>query len=78
MYKRQVWNLLSNAIKFTPKGGNISAELEYTPQAARLRIRDNGDGIGPDLLATAFDAYTRDIPLGDPRWGCLLYTSRCV
>ena len=67
--ERAVWNLLSNAIKFTPKGGNISAELEYTPQAARLRIRDNGDGIGPDLLATAFDAYTRDIPLGDPRWG---------
>ena len=67
--ERAVWNLLSNAIKFTPKGGSISAELEYTPQAARLRIRDNGDGIGPDLLATAFDAYTRDIPLGDPRWG---------
>lgn len=67
--ERAVWDLLSNAAKFTPKGGRITAELEYTHAAALLHIRDTGDGMTPDLLADAFTAYDRDFALGDPRWG---------
>lgn len=67
--ERVVWNLLSNAMNFTPRGGKITAELEFTMQAAILRIRDTGDGMTPELLATAFCAYDRERALGDSRWG---------
>ena len=67
--ERAVWNLLSNTVKFTPKGGTITAELEYTFSAAVLRIHDSGEGVSPAQLTTAFQGYDRICALGDPRWG---------
>ena len=67
--ERAVWNLLSNTVKFTPKGGTITAELEYTHTAAILRIHDNGEGVSPAQLTSAFQGYDRSCALGDPRWG---------
>lgn len=67
--ERAVWNLLSNAMNFTPRGGKITVELEYTEAFALFRVRDTGDGMTPELLSTAFCAYDRERALGDSRWG---------
>lgn len=78
-FERAVWNLLSNAMKFTRRGGCITLSLEQTPSAVLLRVRDTGEGMTPELLATAFTAYNRDFLSGDARRGAgygLPYTRR--
>jgi signal transduction histidine kinase len=52
-----VGNLLSNAIKFTPDGGRIDVRLEGHGAAARLVVRDTGDGIAADLLPHLFEPF---------------------
>ncbi|MDP1662210.1 MAG: PAS domain S-box protein, partial [Phycisphaerales bacterium] len=64
-------NLLNNAAKYTPDGGTIAVDSERLAHGARsdqalVRVRDNGSGIGPDLLTTGgsgvariFDLFTR-------------------
>ncbi|AKT38070.1 hybrid sensor histidine kinase/response regulator [Chondromyces crocatus] len=52
-----VWNLLSNAIKFTPKGGRVSVQLVRIGGAARLEVRDNGQGIAQEFLPYVFDRF---------------------
>lgn len=67
--ERAVLNLLSNALKFTPAGGKITMRLENAGANAVFRLSDNGEGIAPDVLASAFSRYDRALQLGDPRWG---------
>jgi len=52
-------NLLSNAAKYTLQGGRI--ELLLTASGARmsLDIRDDGIGMSPELIATAFDLFSQ-------------------
>ena len=54
-----VSNLLTNAAKYTPAGGHVwlNAELEGTD--AVIRVRDDGEGIGPDLLPHVFDLFVQ-------------------
>ncbi|MFS8065091.1 MAG: ATP-binding protein [Byssovorax sp.] len=52
-----VWNLLSNAVKFTPIGGHVEVGLERASGAVRLRIKDTGEGIPPELLSLVFDRF---------------------
>jgi signal transduction histidine kinase len=54
-----VANLLGNAAKYTPEGGCIDVELEAADGQAFLAVRDNGSGIGPDLLPVVFDLFTQ-------------------
>jgi signal transduction histidine kinase len=54
-----VANLLTNAAKYTPEGGHIEVELEAADGQAFLAVRDNGNGIGPDLLPVVFDLFTQ-------------------
>ncbi|HEX6095620.1 MAG TPA: HAMP domain-containing sensor histidine kinase [Thermoanaerobaculia bacterium] len=54
------WNLLSNAIKFTPRGGSVHVSLTRESADAVLRIRDNGEGISPELLPHVFDRYRQE------------------
>ena len=59
-----VWNLVSNAIRYTPPGGTISATVDRAPREryagswARLRVRDNGIGIPPDLRDRIFEPFS--------------------
>lgn len=54
-------NILNNAIKYTPRGGAIHVALsaEETPEGprARIRIRDTGRGIPPDMLTAIFEPF---------------------
>jgi signal transduction histidine kinase len=51
------WNLVSNAVKFTPKGGEVSVELQRVGSQLELRVGDNGAGITADLLPFVFDRF---------------------
>ncbi|MFT4061939.1 MAG: substrate-binding domain-containing protein [Edaphocola sp.] len=57
MLDKVIFNLLSNAIKFTAANGYIHIYMEHTEQGARIRVEDNGIGIGPDDLAHIFELF---------------------
>lgn len=50
-------NLVSNAIKYTPPGGEIDVAVETEAGEVVLRVRDNGQGIAPDMLTRIFDLF---------------------
>jgi len=56
-------NLLNNAVKFTPPGGHIWLIAEKTgespdrPDQLRIRIRDTGIGIAPEMRPKVFDMF---------------------
>jgi CheY-like chemotaxis protein len=52
-----VWNLLSNAVKFTPVDGWVKVELVRERSSAVIRVSDNGQGIGADLLPHVFERF---------------------
>lgn len=50
-------NLLSNAIKFSHPGGRITLRAGAGPEGVRLRLRDQGIGIPPELAGRLFDDH---------------------
>jgi signal transduction histidine kinase len=50
-------NLVSNAIKFTPAGGHVEVIVARDAGAARVVVRDTGEGIEPALLPHVFDRF---------------------
>ncbi len=60
-------NLLANAAKFTDPGGHIRLTAGAEAGQAVLRVRDNGRGIGPDLLPRVFDLFWQGPGLGEKR-----------
>ena len=50
-------NLLQNASKFSERGGNISVRAERSGDDAVVSVRDNGDGIAPELLESIYDLF---------------------
>lgn len=56
-------NLINNAAKYTPDGGRIEVHCELIParKIARVRVRDNGVGIEPELMrgGRIFDLFTQ-------------------
>ena len=50
-------NLVSNAIKYTPPGGAIDVTVETDADEVLLRVRDDGQGIAPDMLTRIFDLF---------------------
>ncbi len=52
-------NLLSNAAKYTPVGGQVRLSAGIDGPDAFFRVRDNGVGIAPEMLANIFDLFTQ-------------------
>jgi len=62
-------NLLSNALKYTPTGGSIVVEAKRDAAHVRLRVRDTGKGIAPDLIGHVFEMYTQERNYASARSG---------
>ena len=54
-----VSNLLTNAAKYTPPGGHVWLSADLESGQAVIRVRDDGEGIGPDLLPHVFDLFVQ-------------------
>jgi PAS domain S-box-containing protein len=52
-------NLLLNAVKFTPRAGRIDIVVEPLADVVRVRVRDTGKGISPDVLPHVFELFTQ-------------------
>ena len=69
--KQVVSNFFSNAIKFTPKGGTISAHVEYDTSKDELEfsVKDTGVGIDAKNLEKIFDSFTQEDSTTTRRFG---------
>lgn len=50
-------NLLNNAAKYTDPGGRITLSARRIGPSAEVRVRDNGMGLPPDMLAAIFEPF---------------------
>ncbi len=65
-----VANLLTNAARYTPPGGHIVVEARRAGADVELEVRDDGIGIGAELLPRVFDLFVQgDRPLDRPAGG---------
>jgi two-component system sensor histidine kinase MprB len=61
--RQLVTNLVENAIRYTPTGGHVTADVWLQHDGvARLDVRDDGVGIGPEHLPRVFDRFYRVDP----------------
>ena len=52
-------NLLTNSAKYTPPGGHVSLRAFRSGSDLVLEVRDNGQGIAPELLPRIFDLFVQ-------------------
>ena len=70
-------NLLDNAIKYSPKGGDVTAQLSTSGDVAVLKVIDEGIGIAPEDMDRLFVRFSRVSNLTDvPGTGLGLYLAR--
>jgi signal transduction histidine kinase/CheY-like chemotaxis protein len=53
-------NLLSNASKYTPPQGRLFLGLERRGNNVVFTVKDNGDGISPELMPRMFDLFSQE------------------
>ncbi len=59
-------NLVVNAIQAMPAGGRVHVALETRGKVVRIKVRDEGEGIPPDVMPHIFDPFftTKDVGVG--------------
>ena len=55
--RQVVYNLLLNALRYTKPGGHIEVGAERMAEGVRLWVRDDGEGISPDVQPQIFDSF---------------------
>ncbi len=50
-------NVLQNAVKFSADGGTVDVTLAKDRDCAVVHVRDTGEGIAPQFLASVFDMF---------------------
>jgi signal transduction histidine kinase len=53
-------NLLNNAARYTEPHGEIFVSAEQSGDDAVIRVRDTGQGIAPEMLASVFDMFVQE------------------
>lgn len=66
-----VANLLNNAAKYTPPGGCITLDMSATEELVELQVIDNGIGMAPDLVVSAFELFAQAARTADRSQGGL-------
>jgi PAS domain S-box-containing protein len=64
-------NLLNNAAKYPPDGGRILVTVRCSSSEVITTVRDNGIGMEPQLLQTAFDLFQQGERTSERREGGL-------
>lgn len=64
-------NLLTNAARYTEPGGHIELHIETAGDILDIRVRDDGRGIEPELLAKVFEPFIQSDRGPDRREGGL-------
>jgi len=57
LLKQAVINVVQNGAQAMPQGGNLLVILEEDGKSAVIRVKDEGEGISPELQAKIFDLY---------------------
>jgi PAS domain S-box-containing protein len=52
-------NLLNNSAKYTPAGGRIAVAVTVERGMAVICVKDNGEGIPPQMLSRVFNMFTQ-------------------
>jgi NtrC-family two-component system sensor histidine kinase KinB len=59
-----VSNLVGNALRYTPGGGTITVSAQRWEDGVRLRVRDSGPGIAPQIRDHLFERFAQWSPNG--------------
>jgi two-component system sensor histidine kinase CpxA len=59
LLRRAIENVLRNSIRYAPEQSAIEVQLEATPAAASISVRDCGPGVPPEDLAKIFRPFFR-------------------
>ena len=54
-----ITNLLMNAVKYSNTGSQLEVRVAHDGDSATISVKDNGNGIGPDLLPRIFDLFVQ-------------------
>lgn len=58
---RLALNLIENAVRHTPPGSCIEGSVQVRDGHAELCVRDDGEGVPPDLRAAIFERFVRGV-----------------
>jgi len=77
--KQVLYNVMRNAIQASEPGHEVRIDVLVEPSIVRVRVRDDGPGISPDVLPRIFDPFfTTKHGVSEPGMGLGLSVSRSL